>query len=66
MFPSLSDSKQTLMYKIFQFSSTEGWEFTKTIINIPFTPVGYKIDSQLRAAPVVGYLPSCIQRRLME
>lgn len=65
MFSSLSDSQQTLMYKIFQFSKTEGWEFTKTII-IPFTPVGYKIDSQLRAAPLVGYLPSCIQRRLME
>ena len=40
-------------------------EFNKTII--PFTLVGYEIGySQLGASRLVGYLPSHIQRALME
>ena len=44
---------------------TEGREFSKTII--PFALVGYEIDNgRLGATYLVGYLPSCIQRGLME
>ena len=40
-------------------------EFNKTII--PFALVGYEISySQLSASRLVGYLPSHIQRALME
>ena len=40
-------------------------EFNKTII--PFTLVGYEISySQFGASRLVGYLPSHIQRTLME
>ena len=42
-------------------------EFNKTIIIIPFVLVGYETGySQLGATPLFGYLPSHIQRALME
>ena len=42
-------------------------EFNKTIIIIPFALVGYETGySQLSATRLVGYLPSHIQRALME
>ena len=48
-----------------KFSKTEGWEFTKTII--PFALFGCEIfNSQLGATHLFGYLPSRIQRGLME
>ena len=51
--------------RILYFKFLEFKEFNKTII--PFTLVGYETGySQLGATRLVGYLPSHIQRMLME
>ena len=51
--------------RISYFKFLELKEFNKTII--PFTLVGYETGySQLGATRLVGYLPSHIQRALME
>ena len=51
--------------RISYFKFLEFKEFDKTII--PFAPVGYETgDSQFGATRLVGYLPSHIQRALME
>ena len=51
--------------RISYFKFWEFKEFNKTII--PFALVGYETGySQLRAKRLVGYLPSHIQRALME
>ena len=52
-------------YTSIKFSKIEGSEFNKTII--PFALVGYEIGySQLGPMGLVGYLPSHVQRALME
>ena len=51
--------------RISHFKFLEGKEFNKAII--PFALVGYETGySQLDATRLVGYLPSHIQRALME
>mgnify|MGYP006964515277 CR=1 FL=1 len=51
--------------RISYFKFLEFKEFNKTII--PFALVGYETGcSELRATRLVGYLPSHIQRALME
>ena len=60
---SLGFSRFFLSY--FELKLLEFKEFNKTII--PFALVGYETGySQLGAARLVGYLPSHIQRALME
>ena len=53
--------------RISNFKFLEFKEFNKTIIIIPFALVGYETGySQLGATRLIGYLPSHIQRALME
>ena len=59
----LSDHITSVLIKVFRF--LEFKEVNKTII--PFALVGYETGySQLGASRLVGYLPSRIQRALME
>ena len=53
--------------RISNFKFLEFKEFNKTIIIIPFALVGYETGySQLGTTCLIGYLPSHIQRALME
>jgi len=64
-FFSISHGFSRLFARILYFKLLEFKEFNKTII--PFALVGYETGySQLGATCLVGYLPSHIQRVLME
>ena len=57
----------TSFARISYFKFLEFKDFNKTIIIIPFSLVGYETGySQLGATRLIGYLPSHIQRALME
>ena len=65
MFLVMSLRLSDRMARISYFKFLELKEFNKTII--PFALVGYETGySQLSATHLVGYLPSHIQRALME
>ena len=64
--PSFFQFHTDFLARIWYFKFLEFKEFNKTII-IPFALVGYETGySQLGTTRLIGYLPSHIQRALME